>query len=104
MVKTLLDLLEESKLIVVRDNKILLGGTPIPQENGSMQQPGIIQTPAPITHTGVTTTSTPSTNIAAWTDLLLAKFPEFDPTWTDDVKLKWFDAFDRLMNLFKPSE
>ncbi|OGN88040.1 MAG: hypothetical protein A2158_03135 [Chloroflexi bacterium RBG_13_46_14] len=26
------------------------------------------------------------------------KFPVFDPVWSDEVKLKWFDAFDKLMN------
>ena len=39
----------------------------------------------------------PSAELAAWAEMLLAKFPEFDPAWTDDVKAKWFDAFDRLM-------
>src|ERR1700738_856983 len=24
---------------------------------------------------------------------LLAKFPPFDPTWTDDLKAKWFEGF-----------
>ena len=28
--------------------------------------------------------------------ILLAKFPAFDPNWTDEVKIKWFDAFDTL--------
>ncbi len=32
-----------------------------------------------------------------WRQLLLAKFPSFDPSWPDEVKAKWFDAFDRLM-------
>jgi hypothetical protein len=32
-----------------------------------------------------------------WAQLLLSKFPSFDPAWPDDVKAKWFDAFDRLM-------
>lgn len=32
-----------------------------------------------------------------WTQLLLSKFPSFDPAWPDEVKSKWFDAFDRLM-------
>jgi len=32
-----------------------------------------------------------------WQQLLLAKFPSFDPAWPDDVKAKWFDAFDKLM-------
>ncbi len=33
-----------------------------------------------------------------WARLLLEKFPSFDPSWPDDVKAKWFDAFDRLMS------
>lgn len=29
--------------------------------------------------------------------LLLEKFPSFDPGWTDEIKLKWFTAFDELV-------
>jgi hypothetical protein len=32
-----------------------------------------------------------------WAQMLLSKFPSFDPAWPDDVKAKWFDAFDKLM-------
>lgn len=32
-----------------------------------------------------------------WHEMVLAKFPTFDPTWSDDVKLKWFEAFDSLL-------
>ncbi len=32
-----------------------------------------------------------------WDEMLLTKFPTFDPTWSDEVKLKWFEAFDQLM-------
>lgn len=32
-----------------------------------------------------------------WAQLLLSKFPSFDPAWPDEVKSKWFDAFDKLM-------
>lgn len=35
---------------------------------------------------------------ASWQEMLLEKFPAFDPTWPDDVKTKWFDAFDKLMD------
>lgn len=28
--------------------------------------------------------------------LLFAKFPDFDPTWSDGVKEKWFEGFARL--------
>jgi hypothetical protein len=32
-----------------------------------------------------------------WAQLLLSKFPSFDPSWPDEVKAKWFDGFHRLM-------
>ena len=32
-----------------------------------------------------------------WNEMLLTKFPTFDPTWSDEVKLKWFAAFDELL-------
>ena len=32
--------------------------------------------------------------------ILLAKFPAFDPAWTDDVKAKWFTAFDELLKRY----
>jgi len=31
--------------------------------------------------------------------MLLSKFPSFDPSWSDEVKSKWFDGFHRLMRL-----
>jgi len=34
---------------------------------------------------------------STWHEMVLAKFPTFDPTWSDDVKLKWFEAFDLLL-------
>lgn len=30
-------------------------------------------------------------------DALMAKFPTLDPSWPDEVKLKWFEAFDKLL-------
>jgi hypothetical protein len=35
--------------------------------------------------------------LAIWYEMVLAKFPNFDPAWTDEVKLKWFEAFDSLL-------
>jgi len=32
-----------------------------------------------------------------WNNMLLAKFPSFDPAWNDELKLKWFIAFDELL-------
>ena len=33
----------------------------------------------------------------SWKELLLSKFPSFDPNWPNDVQLKWFEAFDELL-------
>lgn len=41
---------------------------------------------------------TPSNSM---TDRLLEKFPEFDPTWPDDIKAKWFASFSELMDRTK---
>ena len=32
-----------------------------------------------------------------WNEMVLAKFPTFDPTWPGDVKVKWFEAFNLLL-------
>jgi len=32
-----------------------------------------------------------------WADLLVAKFPQFDPTWPVEIKAKWFEAFQELI-------
>ena len=32
-------------------------------------------------------------------DQLLDKFPAFDPAWTDDLKAKWFDGYQRLLTM-----
>jgi hypothetical protein len=37
----------------------------------------------------------PNTN--SWHGLLLSKFPNFDPAWPDEIKIKWFSAFDEML-------
>jgi hypothetical protein len=32
-----------------------------------------------------------------WHEMVLARFPTLDPNWSDEVKLKWFEAFDTLL-------
>jgi len=39
----------------------------------------------------------------AWERLLLEKFPNFDPEWTEDLKKKWFDAFAGLKKALEAS-
>lgn len=36
----------------------------------------------------------------SWLKTLLAKFPTFDPNWSDEVKVKWFAAFDELLKRY----
>lgn len=31
-------------------------------------------------------------------DKLLEKFPEFDPSWPDEIKKQWFEGFERFMS------
>jgi hypothetical protein len=33
----------------------------------------------------------------SWEQMLLSKFPSFDPNWPDEVKTRWFDSFEKLM-------
>ena len=41
----------------------------------------------------------PKPGSVTWQQMLLSKFPSFDPAWPDDVKSKWFDGFKELMQL-----
>lgn len=36
---------------------------------------------------------------ARWADLVLSKFPTLDPSWPADVKVKWFEDFERLLKI-----
>lgn len=36
-------------------------------------------------------------NTGSWHGMLLSKFPNFDPSWPDEIKLKWFSAFDEML-------
>lgn len=43
-------------------------------------------------------TPTPQTEIVAQ---LLGKFPDFDPSWPDNIKAEWFKGFDKFMSGIK---
>lgn len=32
-----------------------------------------------------------------WNRMLVEKFPTFDPSWTKEIQMKWFEAFDELL-------
>ncbi len=38
-------------------------------------------------------------NGTSWIEHMLTKFPVFDPTWPDEIKLNWFKAFDELLRM-----
>jgi len=35
----------------------------------------------------------------SWEEMLLTKFPTFDPTWPNEVKIKWFEGFEELLKM-----
>lgn len=42
-------------------------------------------------------TDTPMSR-SSWEEKLLSKFPKFDPSWSEDLKTKWFAGFKDLMD------
>lgn len=55
-----------------------------------------VQNPTPTGTPAAEPAQTPP-SVMGWHELLLAKFPSFDPAWPDDVKAKWFTSFADLM-------
>ncbi|MBN1644335.1 MAG: DUF5343 domain-containing protein [Dehalococcoidales bacterium] len=39
------------------------------------------------------------TELDPWHKMLIDKFPAFDPTWSDDIKMNWFNALGQLIKL-----
>jgi uncharacterized protein DUF5343 len=39
-----------------------------------------------------------------WREIVLSKFPEFDPEWSPETKNKWFDAFDKLIKWMESAD
>ena len=33
---------------------------------------------------------------------LIAKFPDFDPAWSDEIKAEWLDAYARVLEIARP--
>jgi hypothetical protein len=59
------------------------------REESSTTTPPTVETPRQPEQHGPTQRS--------WQEMLLDKFPSLDPAWPDDVKAKWFAAFEKLM-------
>ena len=56
--------------------------------------------PDPPTPTNEQLAFPPSPPVQSLGQMLMAKFPDFDPLWTDEVKMRWFQAFDDLIQKF----
>ena len=41
---------------------------------------------------------------SGWAELLMQKFPTFDPAWPPEVQAKWFDAFKQMMDTMKEND
>lgn len=39
-----------------------------------------------------------------WEQMLLSKFPSFDPSWPEETQKRWFDSFEKLMRQTGDSE
>lgn len=64
---------------------------------GKAKAPAQTATQAEASHSGHPQQDAPAKSIG-WEQLLLSKFPTFDPQWTDEVKKSWFEAFHKLMD------
>lgn len=40
----------------------------------------------------------------SWEQMLLSKFPSFDPNWPEETQKRWFDAFEKLMKQSEETE
>jgi hypothetical protein len=97
-IKALTDLFEESGLVEIRDDKVYLAGQVRATDNAAMQLTSAPASSGETMREDVNANHRQVSNASAtMIEQLLSKFPRLDPTWPDEVKLKWFDAFDRLM-------
>ncbi len=61
---------------------------------------GMKRTRTKIEHSAETVTADNNTTVPNGTSmdkLLINKFPDFEPSWPDEIKVKWFAAFDELI-------
>ena len=40
----------------------------------------------------------------SWEQMLLSKFPSFDPNWPEETQKRWFDSFEKLMRQTEDNE
>ena len=80
-------------------NRILTGSVPRTSNGGTKRKPKTKAKPDPASDSnandkGEVQQPKPDNGVLSQ---LLAKFPDFDPNWPDDIKAKWFAGFDQFM-------
>lgn len=70
-----------------KNSKNTSGTEKIPKKNGTRTNQGI----------AIPLRAQTFPQKTSWKELLLSKFPSFDPSWPNEVQIKWFEAFDELL-------
>lgn len=73
----------------------------IRRSDGRRRRPGLVEPPQASPRAALRSEGAPSqagSGTAAPIAELVQKLPPFDATWSDELKLKWFAAYDRLMS------
>lgn len=85
-------------------NRILTGTVPRTPSIGPKRKPKAAKPKAdPPPDQSGNNADTNTTQTGGLVEKLLAKFPEFDPKWPDEIKAKWFAGFDQFMQSTKNS-
>lgn len=70
--------------------------TPQPKRNGSSGKAKRAKASAPPATPPADHHGSKASNKQSPVELLLAKFPDFDPAWPEDIKKNWFESFGAL--------
>jgi hypothetical protein len=71
----------------------------IPPSPGEAEKGGVTPKPEDEDDEGTSRRTGPG-----FREKLLAKFPEFDPSWTPELQSKWFEGFDRFLKMVDQNE
>src|SRR5271169_57255 len=81
---------------VTRKSKAIRTSTPgrkVKRISSRANDPAVDPVPDPSPQPHEQLTFPPSPAVQPLGQMLMSKFPDFDPLWTDEVKLRWFQAF-----------
>lgn len=78
--------------------RLQTGSVPRSTSNGTKRRSKKVKTPEGV---GSQEQTPENRGGGGFVDKLLQKFPDFDPTWPDDLKKQWFAGFDQFMKSAK---